>query len=337
MLQYPNIAIVGASGLVGRTMIKVIEERNFRYNTIKLLASKNSAGEVLTVNDEVFTIEELTEDSFHNIDIALFSAGGEISKKFAPLAASKGCRVIDNSSAWRMDKSVPLIVPEVNPHVLNNNSYIIANPNCSTIQLVVVLKALHNKYGLKRVICSTYQSISGAGKKGVDKLTNEIYDMIDDDNPPKHKIAYNTMFHSASEYNGFTEEEKKMLFETRKILEDDNLPLAFTCVRLPILGGHAESVNIELSQVFELDELKSYLSNSEGIIVIDDIQNEEYPTPQSVQNTDPVYVGRIRKDDSAENGLYLWIVADNLRKGAATNAVQIAEKLLELKIVKTIL
>lgn len=330
MKKIPNLAIVGATGLVGRAMLKVIEERKLPYKLIRLLASEKSAGEVLKVNGIEYQVETLNDNSFANIDIALFSAGGEISRRYAPIAAESGAYVIDNSSAWRMDDDVPLVVPEVNSHALNSDSKIIANPNCSTIQLVVVLNAIHKHFGLKRVVCSTYQSISGAGKKGIDKLTNEIYEMPDEHGLSKHKIAYNAIFHPASDYKGFTEEEKKMFFETRKILNLPELSLAITCVRLPILGGHSESVNLELENDFKIEDIANVLSNENGIIVIDDLQNEDYPTPQSVKDTDQVYVGRIRRDDSVKNGLYLWITADNLRKGAATNAVQIAEKLIEI-------
>lgn len=334
MGQLPNIAIVGATGLVGRTMAQVLEERNFEYNQIKLLASARSAGSVISINKTEHQVEELSENSFEGIDIALFSAGGEISRKYAPIAAKAGAIVIDNSSAWRMDVDVPLVVPEVNSRDLAAHKGIIANPNCSTIQLVVVLDAIDKAYGLKRVVCSTYQSISGAGQKGVDKLTNELFDQ-EDKSPSgdKHRIAFNTMFHPVSDFEGFTEEEKKMLFETRKILNNDDLKLAFTCVRLPIIGGHGESVNLELEKEFSVKDIKSLLSDSEGIILLDDINNDEYPTPDIAKDTDPVYVGRVRRDSSVENGLYLWIVADNLRKGAATNAVQIAEKLVEMDLV----
>lgn len=330
MNKIPNIAVVGATGLVGRTMLKVIEERKFPYKYLRLIASEKSAGEIIKVKGTDYIVESLDDNSFSNIDIALFSAGSRLSLVYAPIAANQGTYVIDNSSAWRMHEDVPLVVPEVNSHTLSAESKIIANPNCSTIQLVVVLNAINKHFGLKRVVCSTYQSISGAGKKGLDKLTNEIYEMPDEHGLSKHKIAYNAIFHQASDYKGFTEEEMKMLFETRKILEMNDLPLAFTCVRLPILGGHAESVNLELAQDFSLVQIIRVLAEEESIIVVDDLQNEKYPTPQQANDTDEIYVGRIRKDDSVQNGLYLWIVADNLRKGAATNAVQIAERLIKI-------
>lgn len=333
MTKAPKIAIVGATGLVGRTMIKLLEERQFEYSSLTLLASERSAGEIIRFNGQNIIIQELHENSFKDIDIALFSAGGNISREFAPIAAKSGAFVVDNSSAWRMEDNIPLVVPEINFDIVSKDTKIIANPNCSTIQLVVVLDVIKKHFGLKRVVCSTYQSISGAGQKGVQQLTQEIYEMIDDTEIPKHRIAYNTIFHAASDYKGFTEEEKKMLFETRKILSDNDMKLAFTCVRLPILGGHAESVNLETNEKADLNKLREILSNSQGIQVVDDLDNDEYPTPYSVDNKDDVFVGRIREDDSAENGIYLWIVADNLRKGAATNAVQIAEKIIEHNLI----
>ena len=319
-----RIAVVGATGLVGRKMIQILEERDFPYSELTLLASSRSAGQIIVVKEKEYEVQELNEDSFENIDIALFSAGGETSKKFAPIAAKANCIVIDNSSAFRMDPEVPLIVPEVNSDEIANHNNIIANPNCSTIQLVVALKPLDEKFGLKRVVCSTYQSITGAGQSGLNKLKEEINEggSCDGTKP----IAFNTLFHPIEE-NGFTNEENKMVNETRKILGRNDLGVAYTCVRLPILGGHAESVNLELEKDFSLEDIKSTLSNAEGIQLINENDDEEYPTPLLADDTDPVYVGRIRKDHSVENGLYLWVVADNLRKGAALNAVQIAEKL----------
>ncbi len=324
-----NVAIVGASGLVGRTMTKVLEEHNFPVDNIKFLSSKRSAGSEICFNGVNYLFEELTTESFANIDFAIFSAGSSISKEFAPIAVQNGCIVIDNSSYWRMHENVPLVVPEVNPDDLKLHKGIIANPNCSTIQLAIALKPIAEKYGLKRVVCSTYQSISGAGQKGVDKLMAEISGDGPDD---KYEIAFSTMFHQFED-NGFTQEENKMVNETRKILHNESLPLAITCVRLPILGGHCESVNLELVKEFAIDEIFDLYQNSEGIIVIDTPSENEYPTPETVSGKDEVFVSRIRKDNSVENGLYLWIVADNLRKGAATNAVQIAEKMIEMKLV----
>lgn len=321
-----NIAIVGATGLVGRNMIKVLEESKLQFKNLILLASEKSAGNKIDFRGEPLLVEKLTEDSFDSIDIALFSAGGSVSKKYAPVAAKNGCVVVDNSSAWRMNPSVPLVVPEVNAESLQGHHGIIANPNCSTIQLVVALKPLDVEYGIKRLVCSTYQSISGAGQKGMDKLQSEIEgNKID----KGHKIAYNAIFHPLSDSDGFTEEEFKMYNETRKILGRPEMNIAFTCVRLPILGGHAESVNLELENPFNIDKLKEILASSPGLIVMDDMENDIYPTPLFANEKNEVYVGRIRRDNSVENGLYLWVVADNLRKGAATNTVQIAEEIIK--------
>ncbi|MCO5252409.1 MAG: aspartate-semialdehyde dehydrogenase [Candidatus Kapabacteria bacterium] len=319
-----NVAIVGAGGLVGRAMLKVLEEQNFPVARLGLFASSRSAGTELSFRGESYKIEELMPEVFEDFDIALFSAGGSVSKEFAPIAVEKGCIVIDNSSAWRMDPEVPLIVPEVNPHHLQSHKGIIANPNCSTIQLVVALKPLSDNFGLKRVVCSTYQSISGAGNKGVEKLRNEISGTGTDAQP----IAFNLLFHQF-EPSGFTVEESKMINETRKIFGNESLSLAFTCVRVPTLGGHCESVNVELESSYEIEEIKRLYANTVGVVLMDDTSRDSYPTPQITQDTDPVYIGRIRRDDSAENALYLWVAADNLRKGAATNAVQIAQLLIK--------
>jgi aspartate-semialdehyde dehydrogenase len=323
-----NLAIVGASGLVGRTMIEVIKERKIQYDSIKLFGSERSAGSFIEINDENIMINELTLDSFEGIDVALFSAGGDTSKTYAPIAREFDTIVIDNSSAWRRDENCPLVVPEVNSHDLQNHKNIIANPNCSTIQLVVALKPLQEKFGLKRVICSTYQSISGAGQSGIDKLQKEINSGESEDAP----IAFNTLFHPFED-NGFTNEENKMFFETKRILGRKNIDLSFTCVRLPILGGHAESVNFELENQASLEDVKQALINQEGIIFIDSDKNGEYPTPLSVSGKDEVFVGRLRQDENNKNSYYMWVVADNLRKGAATNAVQILQKMQEMKLV----
>jgi len=328
MIKTYSIAIVGATGLVGRKMLQVLDEHNFPINEIKLFASKKSAGTKIIFKNQELIVEELNPKSFKNIDIALFSAGSDISKEYAPIAVESKCIVIDNSSAWRMDKNVPLVVPEVNSKALYNHNYIIANPNCSTIQLVVALNPLHQKFNIKRVVCSTYQSVSGAGQKGIDKLKAELKDEIYDNNI---KYAYNTVFHPFSE-NRFTIEENKMINELHKIL-DDKIQIAVTCVRVPTLGGHAESINIEFEKEFQIEDIKYILSNSEGIVLMDNFKENVYPYPEIVNDSDFVYVGRIRKDTSVKNGLYMWVVADNLRKGAATNAVQIAEKMIELDLI----
>ncbi len=321
-MREKKIAVVGATGLVGRTILKVLKERDFPFSSLKLLASQNSAGKTLKFKGNKYTVEELTKESFKDVDIALFSAGKTVSGKFAPIATESGAVVVDNSSAWRLNPEIPLVVPEVNSRLLENYRGVIANPNCSTIQLAVVLKPLLDAFGLKRVVVSTYQSISGAGQKGVDRLYSEIKG---ESSETEHKIAFNMNFHNISDPDGFTEEELKMINETRKILNAQDLPLAMTCVRLPIMGGHGESINIETEKNFEIDELRETLSRAEGVVLMDKPFEDVYPTAAIAEGSDLVYVGRIRKDDSVKNGAYLWIVADNLRKGAATNAVQIAE------------
>ncbi len=326
MAKKYNTAIVGATGLVGRTMLKIMEERKFPVNSLKLLASEKSTGEKLVFRNEELSVEKLDENSFQGVEIALFSAGSYVSEKFAPIASGTGCTVIDNGSFWRMDKNVPLVVPEVNPGAIKNHKGIIANPNCSTIQMVTALKPIYDKYGINRIVCSTYQSISGAGQKGVDKLMNEI--RTKGFIPKKDSIAYNTIFHPIKTQDGFTVEEIKMMNETRKIFNDTSIQIAVTCVRLPLLGGHGESLNLELKKSSEINDIRQLLKNSPGIVVTDDPQNENFPTVAEASGKDDVLVGRLRKDDSCKNGLYMWITADNLRKGAATNAVQIAELLI---------
>jgi aspartate-semialdehyde dehydrogenase len=325
MKQQFNIAIVGASGLVGRKMLEILEERNFPVGNLSLFASKNSAGTELKFKDETIKIKELNENSFRDIDIALFSAGKYISEKFAPIATANGTVVIDNGSFWRMHKNVPLIVPEVNPEAATNHHGIIANPNCSTIQLVVALKPIVEIYGLKRVVVSTYQSISGAGQSGINQLAEEIIGNKPAKKVSSHPVAFNTVFHNASGNSGFTEEELKMINEPRKILSLPGLKIAVTCVRLPILGGHGESINIETNKPFDITELRNLLSASAGISIIDDPKNDKYPTPIQTQENDDVFIGRLRQDNTVENGFNMWVVADNIRKGAATNTVQIAE------------
>jgi aspartate-semialdehyde dehydrogenase len=327
-----SLAVAGATGLVGRTMLTVLEERNFPVKSLTLLASKRSAGTQMQFKGETYTVQELTHDSFVGIDIALFSAGGSASKEFAPSAASAGCVVVDNSSAWRMHQHVPLVVPEVNAHALEGHHGIIANPNCSTIQLVVALKPLHEAFGLKRVVVSTYQSVSGAGNKGVEALRAEVKsanpDVKYEHSPFAMAAAYNMMFHTIKEQHGFSEEETKMLNETRKIMEFQGLKIAVTCVRVPTLGAHGESVNIETLKPASPKDIAVVLSKAQGVVVMDEPQNNVYPTPRTADGRDEVFVGHIRADDSVEHGAYLWVVSDNIRKGAATNAVQIAERLV---------
>ena len=324
-----HVAIVGATGLVGRKMLTLLHERQLPIGKLSLFSSARSAGSSMLFNGEEIVVQELKEDSFEGIDIALFSAGGETSKYFAPFAQKAGCVVVDNSSAWRMDENTPLVVPEVNPEALESHNGIIANPNCSTIQLILPLKTIDDNFKLNRVVCSTYQSITGAGQKGLDKLERELGGDYSDEKP----IAFNTLFHSFED-NGFTDEENKMVNETRKIMNRPDLKLAFTCVRLPIMGGHAESVNFETEEGFSVSGLKQLLQVTKNVIVLDNWKEGDYPTPLDANDKDQVFVGRLRKDPSVENGGYMWVVADNLRKGAATNAVQITEKLIEMDLVR---
>ncbi len=317
-----RVAVVGAGGLVGRKMVQVLEERNFPVSELRLFATAKSAGETVCFRGKDYKIEVTDTEAFKDIDIALFSAGGTPSSKLAPIAAKAGCVVIDNSSFWRRHEQVPLVVPEINPEACRNHRGIIANPNCSTIQLVVAMKPIDDRYGIKSATVSTYQSISGAGKSGLNKLETEQGGGNLGD---KHKIYRNAIFHSVDpEYTDMTNEEVKMIFETRKILNRPDIKVAVTCVRLPIIGGHSESVNLELAKEFEIADIRKALEDF-GVIVMDDLQQEVYPTAAIANDTDPVYVGRLRRDETRDNGLAMWVVSDNVRKGAATNAVQIAE------------
>ena len=324
-----KIAIAGASGLVGRTMLQTLKERNFIFDDLYLFGSKRSAGQKVSYNGKEYAIEELTPASFdRGIDISLFAAGGAVSKEYAPIAAKKGCVVVDNSSAWRMDPEVPLVVPEVNSHAIKEHKGIIANPNCSTIQAVVALNPLHKAYGIKRIVYTTFQSVSGAGTKGVNDLERTARGEA-----PEHftyPIAGNCIPHIDSfDDDGYTFEEIKMINETRKIMGAPDIQITATTVRVPVMVGHSESVNVTFEKPFDLKELRQVLENAPGIVIRDDPANNIYPTPLETAGTDPVYVGRIRRDFSSENSLNLWVVADNVRKGAATNAVQIAEVLLD--------
>ena len=330
MNRKPNIALVGVTGVVGTTFLKVLEDRDFPFENLYMMASSRSAGKVINFKGKDYVVEELTENSFDkDIDIALFSAGGSVSAKFAPIAASKGVTVVDNSSQWRMDPEVPLVVPECNPEKVKENHGIIANPNCSTIQALVVLKPLHEKYKIKRVVYSTYQAVSGSGVKGLKDLENGLAGN-DTNLAYAHPIAGNCIPHIDSFLeNGYTKEEMKMINETHKILGDDSIRVTATTVRVPVFYGHSESINIEFENEFDLAELRQLLEDAPGIIVQDDVANNVYPLARDAEGTDEVYVGRIRRDFSVENGVNLWVVADNIRKGAATNTVQIAEVLAE--------
>jgi aspartate-semialdehyde dehydrogenase len=331
-----NIAVAGATGAVGNQMIKCLEERKFPLKSIKLLASRRSVGREIRFKGELLAVEELTESSFQNVDIALFSAGGSTSKIFAPIAAKDGCVVVDNSSAWRMDPEVPLVVPEVNPHAIADYTKkgIIANPNCSTIQLVVALNPIHKKCGIKRIVVSTYQAVSGTGKRAIDELFDQTRSMINFLDYEKkvypHRIAFNCLPHiDVFMENGYTKEEMKMVNETRKIMEDETIGVTATTVRVPVFFGHSESVNVETSEHITADEARALLEQEPALKVIDEPAKNLYPLAIDAAGQDLTYVGRIREDESIANGINIWIVADNIRKGAATNTVQIAEMLLK--------
>ena len=324
-----NIAVVGATGMVGRTFLKVLEERDFPYEKIYCYASKRSAGMKVKCKGEDIIVEELTESSFdRDIDIALFSAGGATSEKFAPIAASKGVIVIDNSSHFRMHDEVPLVVPEVNPEAIWQHKNIIANPNCSTIQAMVALKPLQDQYGLDRVIISTYQAVSGSGVKGVTDLEEGLKGSTDTLAYP-HPIANNCLPHiDVFMDNGYTKEEMKMIDETKKILSDADLKVTATAVRVPLYDCHSEALNVQLSKEFEIEDIFKLYEAYDGIILQDDVSNNVYPLATTAKGTDDVYIGRIRRDFSIDNGINIWVVADNIRKGAASNAIQIAEVLI---------
>ncbi len=320
-----NIAVVGATGMVGNKFLEVLSERKLPVENYYLFASSKSAGKEIDFMGKKHTIIELTPENIKgkNIDIALFSAGGGVSKEFAPLFAEMGTVVIDNSSQWRMYKDVPLVVPEVNGMAALEHKGIIANPNCSTIQAMLPLKALHDKYTIKRVVYSTYQAVSGAGVKGYNDLKNGTTEKF------PYPIAYNILPQiDVFLPNGYTKEEEKMINETKKILNDYSIKVTATTVRVPVFHGHSESINLEFVKPCTLEGIKEALTNMENVVVVDDIENGKYPMPIYAENHDEVYVGRIRLDDTVESGCNLWCVADNIRKGAATNAVQIAEFLI---------
>lgn len=325
-----NVAVVGATGMVGRMFLKVLEERDFPIDKFYLFASEKSAGSKVEFRGKEYIVEELNQNSFdRDIDIALFSAGGSTSLKYSPIAASKGVTVIDNSSAFRMEKDVPLVVPEVNPEDVKWHKGIIANPNCSTIQAVVALKPLHDRYKIKRIVYSTYQSVSGSGVKGVKDLEEGLKGNPNTFYP--HPIANNCLPHiDVFLENGYTKEEVKMIEETKKIMGDQSLKITATTVRVPVSSGHSESINVEFHNNFDIDEVKALLKNSPGIIVQDDPNSNLYPLAVNASGKDEVFVGRIRRDDSVDFGLNMWVVADNIRKGAASNAVQIAELLIKM-------
>ena len=329
------VAVVGATGAVGDEMVKTLKQRKFPVEKLRLFASERSEGRIIEFRDDEIRVESLTEKSFEGIDIALFSAGAERSKIWAPVAARSGCVVVDNSSQWRMDPEIPLVVPEVNPHDLKWHKGIIANPNCSTIQMVVVLKPIHDAARIKRVVVTTFQSVSGTGRKAMDELLQQTTDLLNFKeikcNVYPYQIAFNVLPHIDKFLeNGYTKEEMKMVNETKKILGDDSVRLTATTVRVPVFRCHSESLNIETEKKLDAGEVRAVLSQAPGVVVYDAPEKNIYPIPIDVAGKDETYVGRIREDESLENGINMWIVADNLRKGAALNAVQIAEKLIEM-------
>ncbi|MBT6121520.1 aspartate-semialdehyde dehydrogenase [bacterium] len=332
-----NVAVVGATGVVGTEIIKILEERKFPIKTLYPLASERSEGAVVAFNEQAVRVKNLATFDFNGIDFALFSAGGSISAEFAPKAANQGAIVIDNTSHFRMEPDVPLVVPEVNPDALKGHKNIIANPNCSTAQMVLVLKPIHDAVKIKRVVVSTYQSVSGAGKDAVDELEDQTRKNLNGKTVPASKFPTTIAFNVIPQIDvfledGYTKEEEKMIEETKKILGDESIRLTATAVRVPVFVGHSESINIETERKISPDEVRALLSKMPGVKVLDDPKNQKYPTPRDTSGDNDVYVGRIREDRSCENGIELWCVGDNLRKGAALNAVQIAEELAKLPV-----
>jgi aspartate-semialdehyde dehydrogenase len=329
-----KVAVVGATGLVGTKMLQVLEERNFPVTKLMPVASERSVGKTIKYNGKRYKIISMEDAVGKKPDVAIFSAGGSVSKEWAPRFAEKGTVVIDNSSAWRMDPDKKLVVPEVNASVLTKKDKIIANPNCSTIQMVVALKPLHDKYKIKRIVVSTYQSVTGTGVKAVTQLMNERKGKSGDRAYP-YQIDLNLLPHiDVFTENGYTKEEIKMIKETQKIMGDESIRVTSTTVRVPVIGGHSESVNVEFERDFDLDEVRDLLSKAPGVVVQDDPASLLYPMPLVAHDRDEVFVGRLRRDESQPNTLNMWVVSDNLRKGAATNAVQIAEYLVEQGILK---
>lgn len=324
-----NVAVVGATGMVGQKMLQVLEEMKFPVNNLYPMASARSKGKTVKFGDKEYVVEELCDEAFDkDIDIALFSAGGSTSERFAPAAAKRGVIVIDNSSAWRMDPEVPLVVPEVNPEDLKGHKNIIANPNCSTIQAMVALKPIYDKYGIDRIVYSTYQAVSGSGVKGYKDLEEGVKGAENQFYP--HPIAYNCLPHIDDFLdNGYTKEEMKMVNETHKIMHDDNIRVTATTVRVQVYYGHSESINVETKKSFEIEDVKALFKDAPGCVLRDDPANNVYPLAREAEGTNDVYIGRIRRDFSIDNGINFWCVADNIRKGAAANAVQIAFALIE--------
>jgi len=329
-----NVAIVGATGMVGQEFIKVLEQRSFPMADVRLYASDRSAGRKLFVNHKEIEVKETDNDSFERIDVALFSAGADISRQFSPVAARAGAVVIDNSAAWRMEADVPLVVPEVNPEDIKWHKGIIANPNCSTIQMVVALYPLHKVNPIKRIVVDTYQSVSGTGLAAIDELTTQAKQVLGGGATVPHVYPHQIAFNLLPEIdvfldNGYTKEEWKMVMETRKIMHAPDIAVSATCVRVPVFIGHSEAVTVEFSELMTPEEARGILAQSPGVKVLDDTSVSLYPQPWIAAGTDDVYVGRIRQDFSHPNGLVMWVVADNIRKGAALNAVQIAEEMIK--------
>ncbi len=330
-----KVAVVGATGLVGTKMLQILAERNFPVTELLPVASERSVGKEIVFKGNKFKVVSMSDAIAAKPDVALFSAGGSTSQEWAPKFAEAGITVVDNSSAWRMDKDKPLVVPEINADLLTRNDKIIANPNCSTIQMVVALNPLHKKYGIKRVIVSTYQSVTGTGVKAVDQLNGERTKAVKGETTEypmayKYPIDLNVIPQiDVFLDNGYTKEEMKMVNETKKIMRDDSIRVTATTVRIPVMGGHSESVNVEFAADFNLEEVRDLLANAPGVVLVDDIANAQYPMPKDAHERDDVFVGRLRRDETQPNTLNMWIVSDNLRKGAATNAVQIAEYLAE--------
>lgn len=332
-----NVAVVGATGAVGEQIIGLLEKRDFSINKLKLLSSKRSAGSTINFRGQDITVEEATPESFEGIEIALFSAGGDVSKELAPHAVRHGAVCIDNTNAFRMDENTPLVVPEVNQEKISEHNGIIANPNCSTIQMVAALKPLYDRYGISKIIVSTYQAVSGAGSRAIDEMLRQSKAVLSGEEvnpdilpvgslPVKHQIAFNAIPQiDKFQDNGYTLEEMKMVRETKKILSDDTLGVTATCVRIPVIYGHSESVYVELKENYDLEEVKALLAEAPGVTLVDDPANQQYPLATDAAGKPDVFVGRLRRDLGNEKGLNMWIVSDNLQKGAAWNAVQIAE------------
>ncbi|NLJ57877.1 MAG: aspartate-semialdehyde dehydrogenase [Tissierellia bacterium] len=332
-----NVAVVGAMGAVGQQMIKILEKRSFPVNELVPLDILENVSKEVAFNGKTFIVKEAKAGAFKDVDIALFSAGGEASLELAPIAVAEGCKVVDNSSAWRLYEDVPLVIPEVNPEALVNNKGIIANPNCTTIQMLVALKPLHDLYNIKRIVVSTYQAVSGSGQRAIEELKNQGKQYAQGEEVTysvyPHQILFNAIPHvDVFLENGYSKEEMKMVNETHKIL-DPSIRVSATTVRIPVFRGHSESINIETEKAMDVEEVKDLLSKSKGIVVLDDLDQNIYPMAINCEGKDEVFVGRIRKDDTVENGLNLWVVADNLMKGAALNTVQIAEKMIEMDLV----